>query len=279
MTKGYDGFETLHVAVDRHVAVATIDAPPINVMTVTMLRDLLSFGATVADDDGVRVVVLRSADPDFFIAHFDVESLAAMPIERPAERSDRPNAFHRMCELYRTMPKPTIAEIAGRVGGGGHEFAMACDMRFGAIGRMVINQMEVPLGIIPGGGGTQRLPRLVGSGRALEVILGGGDVDAATAERWGLVNRALPADELSLHVDRLARRIASFPPDAVRLAKESIRNAETMPLMDGLAEEAHLFQRALRLPGTLDVMSAFLGRGGQTRDVELRIAEATGPTD
>jgi len=274
----YDAYETLRVEIDDHVAVVTIDAPPINVMTLPMLIDLMSFGSAVAEDDDVRVVVLRSADPDFFIAHFDVEALLAMPIDEPAERTGELNGFHRMCELYRTMPKPTIVEIAGRVGGGGNEFAMACDMRFGAIGRTVINQMEVPFGILPGGGGTQRLPRLVGRGRAMETILGGIDVDAETAERWGLLNRALPADELTPHVDALARRIASFPPAAVALAKESILNAGSMSLADGLAEEAYLFDRTLRIPGTDQLMRDFLARGGQTREIELDIADQSGPT-
>ena len=109
------------------------------------------------------------------------------------------------------MPKATIAEINGRVGGGGSELASSCDMRFGAIGRTIVNQMEVPLGIIPGGTGTQRLPRLVGRGRAMEIILGGVDIDAVTAERWGYLNRALPPDELRPFVDSLAHRIARFP--------------------------------------------------------------------
>ena len=107
-----------------------------------------------------------------------------------------------------------MAKIAGRVGGGGAELSASLDMRFGAIGRTVVNQMEVALGILPGGTGTQRLPRLVGRGRALEMVLGCDDVDAVTAERWGYLNRALPPDELDPFVDRLARRIASFPSEA-----------------------------------------------------------------
>src|SRR5205823_1653710 len=107
------------------------------------------------------------------------------------------------------------------------------DMRFGALGKTKINQMEVPLGILPGGTGTQRLPRLMGRGRALEVILGGDDLDAETAEKWGYLNRALPPDELGPFVDRLAYRIASFPAAAVALAKEAVLNAE-LPWRDGL---------------------------------------------
>jgi enoyl-CoA hydratase/carnithine racemase len=274
---GDDEFETVRVAVDDGVAVATIDAPPINVMTLALYRDLRTCADRLAADDDVRVVVLRSADPDFFIAHFDVEAIISIPTDAPAERSSELDGFHRMCEQYRTMPKPTIAEIAGRVGGGGSELALSCDMRFGAIGRTVVNQMEVPIGILPGGTGTQRLPRLVGRGRAMEIVLGGIDVDAATAERWGLLNRALPPDELTPYVDRLARRIASFPPGAVALAKQSVLNADDLPPREGLLEEAHLFQQTLRLPGTTERIREFLARGGQTREGELRVADLMDP--
>lgn len=269
----YDGFETLSIDISDRVAVGVIDAPPVNVMTPQLFRDLRNFADATATDDEVRVVVLRSANPEFFIAHFDVEVLEAAPVDEPAQRSDTLNSFHRMCETYRTMPKPTIAEIAGRVGGGGNELAMSFDMRFAALGSAVFNQMEVPLGILPGGSGTQRLPRLVGRGRAMEIVLGGVDIDAETADRWGLVNRAMPADELTPFVDALARRIASFSPGAVALAKQSVLNADELDLSEGLLEEAFLFQQTMRLPGTQALMREFLARGGQTREGELRVAD------
>ena len=269
----YDGIETLSIDIFDHVAVGVIDAPPVNVMTPQLFRDLRNFADATATDDEVRVVVLRSANPEFFIAHFDVEVLEAAPVDEPAQRSDTLNSFHRMCETYRTMPKPTIAEIAGRVGGGGNELAMSFDMRFAALGSAVFNQMEVPLGILPGGSGTQRLPRLVGRGRAMEIVLGGVDIDAETADRWGLVNRAMPADELTPFVDALARRIASFSPGAVALAKQSVLNADELDLSEGLLEEAFLFQQTMRLPGTQALMREFLARGGQTREGELRVAD------
>jgi enoyl-CoA hydratase/carnithine racemase len=128
----------------------------------------------------------------------------------------------------------------------------------------------VPLGILPGGSGTQRLPRLLGRGRALEVILGGDDLDADTAERWGWLNRIFEPSEIGPFVDVLARRIASFPPPAVRLAKESV-NAADRPLLDGLFEEAYLFERLLRTDEARRNMQRFLDIGGQTRDGELRI--------
>jgi enoyl-CoA hydratase/carnithine racemase len=234
----------------------------------------MRLGQAVAEDDAIRVLVLRSANPDFFLAHFDVEAILGFSIETEAARSPN-NPFHQMCECFRLMDKATVAQIEGRVGGGGSELAAAFDMRFGVVGRTVINQMEVPVGILPGGGGTQRLPRMLGRGRALEVILGGIDLDAETAERWGYLNRALPADEIGGFVDNLARRMAAFPPEALRRAKRAVNAAEG-PLAEGLIEEDYLFQTLLRTPDAPKAMKRFLELGGQTRQGELRVAELSG---
>jgi enoyl-CoA hydratase/carnithine racemase len=145
-------------------------------------------------------------------------------------------------------------------------------MRFGVLGKTVINQMEVPIGILPGGGGTQRLPRLVGRGRALEIILAGEDLDAETAERWGLLNRAFAPDKIGTFVEALCQRIASFPSSAIELAKQSV-NAAELPLADGLVEEAYLFERSLRTDVAQRNMRRFLDLGGQTRDGELAVSE------
>jgi enoyl-CoA hydratase/carnithine racemase len=265
--------ELIHVTVEDGVAVATIAAPPMNVMTVALYMQLADFCAEVESDDAARVVVFRSADPDFFIAHFDVAALLEFPIDQAPARAKQLNPFHAMCERVRTMPKATIAEINGRVGGGGSEFASSCDMRFGAIGRTIVNQMEVPLGILPGGSGTQRLPRLVGRGRALEIILGAVDIDAETAERWGYLNRALEPAALTPFVDALARRIAGYPPLAIALAKRSVLNADELPVTDGLLDEELLFQQTLRDPRAQAAMRRFLELGGQTREPELRMGD------
>ncbi len=270
----YGDYELLHIHLNGGVATAVVDAPPINLMTLPLFGEITRFGAEVGDDESVRVVVLKSANPDFFIAHFDVTAILDFPIEKEAERSPA-NPFHQMCERFRTMPKATIAQIEGRVGGGGCELIQAFDMRFGVVGQTILSQMEVPLGILPGGGGTQRLPRLIGRGRALEMILAGEDLDAETAERWGLLNRALAADEIEPFVDRLARRIASFSSEAIALAKESV-NASALPLAEGLIEEAYLFQRSVRTDAAQKRMRRFLEEGGQTRDGEIAVADLVG---
>jgi enoyl-CoA hydratase/carnithine racemase len=266
-------YDLVSVEIDGGVAFATIDNPPINLMTLPLFMELARLGEELRTDDDVRAVVLKSANPDFFIAHFDVEAILDLPTNTPAVREEELNFFHRMCECFRTMPKATIVQIEGRVGGGGSELASSCDMRFGVRGKTVVNQMEVPLGIIPGGTGTQRLPRLLGRGRALQVILAGEDLDAETAERWGYLNLALEANEIGPYVERLARRIASCPAEAVAAAKTSVLNTEGMSLGEGLSEEAYLFQTLIRNPSARESMRRFLKVGGQTREGELRVSE------
>lgn len=267
-----DDFQLLRVDIAGGVATATIDNPPINLMRTRLLRELVRFADDAADNPDVRVVVLQSANPAFFIAHFDVETILTFPTDGADAPDEALNEFFYMCERFRTMPKATIAKIAGRVGGGGAELAAAMDMRFGAIGHTVVNQMEVALGIMPGGTGTQRIPELIGRSRTLELVLGCDDVDALTAERWGWLNRAMPLDELDDFVDRLATRIASFPPSAVAFAKQSILNAGSATI-DGLREEAILFQKSVRTESAQRAMRRFLEIGGQTREGEQRIGE------
>jgi enoyl-CoA hydratase/carnithine racemase len=268
----YD-YETLQIENDEGVLTATIDNPPVNVMTLPLYMDLVGFTSEVEQDESVKVVVFQSADPDFFIAHFDVEAILEFAIDTPAEKSLEFSDFHLMCERVRTMPKATIVKMAGRAGGGGNEFASSCDMRFGLKGKTVINQMEVALGILPGGTGTQRLPRLVGRGRAMEICLGSDDIDAETAARWGYLNRVFDsANELNGFVDSLSKRIACWPAEAIALCKASINNAE-MPLSEGLLEEAFLFQKTLRTEGAQQNMRKAMEMGLQTREGELRMGE------
>lgn len=266
-------YDTLEIDITAGVCTVTINNPPVNVMTIPLYMDLAAFTQEVEQDEAVIVVVFQSADPDFFIAHFDVETILTFPVDSPAERPTESSEFHLMCERVRTMPKATIVKMAGRAGGGGNEFASSCDMRFGLKGKTVINQMEVALGILPGGTGTQRLPRLVGRGRAMEICLGCDDIDAETAEHWGYLNRIFdtPA-ELDAFVASLAARIASFPAAAVALCKASVNNAE-LPLAEGLTEEAYLFQQTLRTEGAQANMRKALEMGLQTREGEMRIGE------
>ena len=265
-----DDFQVLTVELDDGVVNAVIDNPPINLITRDLYRDLTRLVQVVDDEPDARVLVLRSANPDFFIAHYDVELILTFPIDDEPVRSTELNPFHQLCERLRTMPIPTICEIGGRVGGGGGELAASCDMRFGARGGTILCQMEVPLGILPGGTGTQRLPRLVGRGRAMEIVLAGDDIDAETLESWGWLNRALEPDALRAHVAALAARLASMPAEAVSRAKASVLAATPDPT-PGLLEEAYLFQETLRTEAAQTRMRNFLDRGGQTVDGEQRV--------
>jgi len=267
----YD-YERLTVAIEGKVAYVTISAPPMNVMTNALFMEFNKLSSELKADDSLSVVVLKSADPDFFIAHFDVSAILERPSDFEPQRDAGLKPFHLLGERFRIMNKVVIAQIEGRVGGGGSELCASLDMRFGVRGKTIVNQMEVPLGILPGGSATQRLPRLMGRGRALEVILGGDDLDAETAARWGYLNRIFEADEIGPFVEQLARRIASFPQPAVRLAKESV-NAAERPLIDGLYEEAYLFERLLRTDEAKRNLQKFLALGGQTREAELHMGD------
>jgi enoyl-CoA hydratase/carnithine racemase len=232
------------------VATVTIDNPPINLFDLGLYIAMAEMAQQLAADPAVRVVVLRSATPGFFIAHFDVTLIQRLPVDAPPATAL--NDFHVMCEAFRTMPKATIAVIEGRVGGGGSELALSCDMRFAAVGQAVFNQPEVALGILPGGSGTVRLSRLLGRSRAMEVVLGCDDVDAVLAERWGWVNRALPPE-----------------------TKASILRAEK-GVVDDLLAEGDAFSSTLGEPRTQALLQSFMDRGGQTVEGESRLGELAG---
>jgi enoyl-CoA hydratase/carnithine racemase len=264
-------FRTLRLHVSEGVARVTIDHPPLNLLDASLLEDLDRLSHTLAADADLRVVLFDSADPEFFIAHADLHGLIGRG-DPQAERRERMSRFAEMTERYRTMDKVTIAVIEGRTRGGGSEFVLALDMRFAAKETAILSQPEVALGIPPGGGATQRLPRLTGRSRALEIILGCEDFDADLAERYGWINRSLPADELRPFVDRLASRIAAFPAPAIARAKAAVNAAEPSPV-DGLLDEHQHLRRALATPEATVAMHAFLQAGGQTRDYELDLGD------
>ena len=239
-------YSTLSVARAAGVATVTLDHPPMNLLDLALMTDLDRLGRELEADTDTRAVVFQSANPDYFIAHADVALIQRLP-STPPPRSSELSFFHEMVERYRQLPCATIGAIEGRARGGGSEFLLSLDLRFGAIGRCVLGQPEVALGILPGGSGTQRLPRLIGRGRALEVVLGCEDFDAELAERYGWINRALPASELRPFVSALAARIASFPREAIALAKRAVDAADG-PLREGLLEENHLFNQHARDP-------------------------------
>jgi enoyl-CoA hydratase/carnithine racemase len=264
----YEDYKLLQVEVSGRECRVTIDNPPINLLDVPLMIELDRLGREVEADRDVRVLVVRSANPEFFVAHADVGAILQLPREALAEPPSELAFFHALVDRFRTMPVATIAVIEGIARGGGCEMVSSFDIRVAAQGA-VFGQPESLIGIIPGGSGTQRMPRLVGRARALEIVLGGADVDAETADRWGLVNRTLPPDEVWPFVDALAARIASLPALVVAEAKGSVAAAEPDPV-PGLLGEWQRFTRCNADPEATERMEAFLAAGGQTAEVERR---------
>lgn len=268
----YKNYKKLKIRVDKGVAFVTIDNPPINLMDLPLLADMGRFFFQVQSDDDVRVIVFQSADPGFFIAHYDVSLITAMPETRPPEKTELPESKQHIVTM-RANQKVTIAKIEGIVGGGGSEFCLSLDMRFGTIGKAIFSQKEAMVGILPGGGGTQLLTRKMGRARALEAMLGCDNFTAEIAERYGWINRALPADEIGKFVEDLAYRIAMVPSETIKLIKECVIAAEDKSLEEGLTVETNLYEIAARLPESKRRMEIFLKMDGQSRESELGLLD------
>ena len=262
----YDGFKCLGVAVERGVATVTLDHGAINLFDAALIGELAKVGWQLDNDPAVKVVVLQSANAEFFVAHADLHLIGKLP-PAPLPRTEKLGLFHATVDRFRTMPKATIAKIEGICRGGGSELVLSCDMRFAARGKAVLGQPEVGIGIIPGGSGSVRLPRLLGRGRALEIILGCGDFSADDAERYGYVNRALPPEEIGDFVRQLAERIASFPPETIALAKQAVALADP-GVEDDLVREEEIFLQSVHLESTRRRMTAAIAAGMQTPEVE-----------
>jgi enoyl-CoA hydratase/carnithine racemase len=260
-------YECLKIEHDGGVCYVSIDHPPINLLDEVLSQELDALGKQLEADDNVRVVVLQSALPDFFIAHSGLGRVAAASKTVSRTRSFR--LTQTIGERFRNMPKATIAKVEGRARGGGCEIALAADMCFAAAGKATFGHPEVAIGLVPGGGGTQRLPRLVGRARALEVLLGCDDFSAELAEGYGYINRALPPDQLTPFVERLARRIASFPAHAVAHAKAAVDRGAFGSLAEGLLAEAHESDISVTSEVTRSRVAEVLRRGAETYEGEL----------
>jgi enoyl-CoA hydratase/carnithine racemase len=244
------------------------DNPPINVVDQSVFEGLQEVLARMDASPALRVVVFESAIRDFYLAHFDLSGKSA-GIAATVGPSGLPIPTDTFVRLTRS-PVVSIAKIRGRARGVGSEFVLACDMRFASRELALLGQPEVGAGVIPGGGGTERLPLLTGRGRALEIVLGSDDFDGDTAERYGYINRALPDDQLDRFVDDLARRIASFDRRPIATAKDLI-NQGSLPPVDRLLDARSAFTTALTWPETHQRVQALFKRGLQQEgDLENR---------
>lgn len=245
-------YKTIRVERDGPIVTAKFDNPPRHVMNPTMVAELTDLVAQVESDATTRVLVLTGAADGVFIAHYDTGeigrkgALATNEGEIGADGA-RPELhnMHKALLAIERLPKPVIAAINGRAHGGGYETALACDFRIitktGSVGLP-----EVGIGIIPGGGGTQRLPRLIGAGKARELIMLGTPVDGVTAERLGMVTRAVDSDQLMVETMKLARQLAAKPAVSLAQIKRVFREGLSLPLEDALVIEQDAYYKASR---------------------------------
>jgi len=259
-------FETLTLRKEGAVQFAEIAAPPMNLLGPELVRDLVSLIQGAEADNAIQVLVFKSADPAYFISHVDVTRIGEY---REATMKLTGEASLGLLFRYLSASRlVTIAQIEGRVRGAGSEFVLACDMRFAARESAIFGQPETGFGLIPGAGGIQHLTRLMGRGRALEVILSAEDCDAELAERYGWINRAMPAQALGDFVSSLAHRIAGFPGGALAMVKDRV-GAIALPPAADFRSDSELFLQAARDAETQRRIGVAMKRGFQTRDAEM----------
>lgn len=246
-------YETLIVSIENHVAVITINRPDKrNALNSAVRRELIEALDQLRTDDSARVVVITGAGDKAFIAGADISEFAERtPVQQRAVMAER-----RIFDEVAEFPKPVIAMINGFALGGGCELALACDVRVAARSAK-LGQPEIKLGIIPGGGGTQRLPRMVGVGSALRLILTGELIGAEEAARMGLVDVLSEDSHLRARTMEIATAMAAHSPLTLRLAKAAVRAAEEMPLSSGLAFERELFITAFGSEDKREGVAAF----------------------
>jgi enoyl-CoA hydratase/carnithine racemase len=266
-------FETLTVRTEDAVLFVEISAPPMNLQGPELIRDLVSLIQLAEADDTVQVIVFKSADPDYFISHVDVTRIKEN--REAAAKLDGNPSIGQVLRHMSASRLVSIAQIEGRVRGVGSEFILACDMRFAARESAIFGQFEPAFGVIPGAGGAQHLTRLMGRGRALEVILSAQDYDADLAERYGWINRALPADEIDDFVRSLALRIAGFPAAGHAVVKERV-NAIALPSVEDIRRDSDLFLEGTRTNEFQELTRTAMERGFQTRDAEMDLARLVG---
>jgi enoyl-CoA hydratase/carnithine racemase len=268
-----ENFDTLSVRRQGAVLFAEIAAPPMNLLGPELVRDLVSLIQQAEADPAVKVLVFKSADRDYFISHVDVTRISEYRQEAAKLTGEASLAL-----LFRHLSASrlvTIAQIEGRARGAGSEFALACDMRFAARESAIFGQFEPAFGQLPGGGAAQHLTRLTGRGRALEIMLSAQDYDADLAERYGWINRALPADTLDDFVSSLAQRIASFPSAGLGVVKDRVNSIALAPTED-FRRDSDLFGAGVREPAAQARIQAAMERGFQKRETEMALGQRLG---
>ena len=255
----------LQVEREPGIAVVTIDAPPLQLLDVSFFGALFGLLEALEADDDLRACVFRSADPDFFLMHADVEALVEST-SLPRATDTEPNIAAATFERMRREPFVTIGVLDGAARGGGCEFLSALDLRLGTP-RSVIGQPEVPLGILPGAGGTVRWAQLVGRAKALELLLTGRDIDADEALELGWLLAIHDSGHIDAAALALARSIARMTRASIAAVKRVVDLA-LMPTTDALVAESNELSALMSAGNHVAVMRRFLAAGGQTRDGE-----------
>jgi enoyl-CoA hydratase/carnithine racemase len=270
-----------HLRIDRRSAAywrVTFDHPPINTITATTVRELAALVDLIEGNGELNVVVFASANPDFFLAHYDVEH---DPV-RTAALPPGPTGMHAWLDLTVRLsraPVVSIAAIRGRARGAGSELVLACDLRFASRENAVLGQFEVGAGFTPGGGPMARLSRLVGRGRALEILLVADDFDGPRAEQYGYVNRAIADGELDAEIEAIAARLARFDHEAIARTKSYV-DAVTLPPDAELPPALNDFFQSFRRPGTLARAARLEALGlNHDGDLERRLGARVVETD
>ena len=266
-------FDTLSVVREGAVLYAEIAAPPMNLLGPALVRDLVGLITQTEPDTATNVLVFKSADPDYFISHVDLNRVTEYRQE--AARLTGEASLALLFRRLSTSRLVTIAQIEGRVRAAGSEFVLACDMRFAALETGIFSQFEPAFGMLPGGGGVQHLTRLMGRGRALEVMLSAQDYSAELAERYGWINRALPAAALAGFVRTLAQRIAGFPASGHAAVKDRV-NAIALAPVEDFRRDSDAFGQAVREPEAQARIRDAKSRGLQTRSAELDLPQMLG---
>ena len=245
----YAGFTTFTTEQNDGILTVTFDFGSVNVQGQEMLADLNSLAMRLERDRQTKVVVFQSANPEIWVCHYDTELLKDMSDEAVSRQDAQLLDLQAVCERISKVPQATIAKLEGFARGGGHELALALDMRFAARGKFKFMQMEVGMGILPCGGGASRMARQTGLGRALEIILSARDFDADEAEAMGTISKALDPSEIGEYVDTLAKRIALFPADSINACKQAVYESIDKPIDEALKAEAYwLYQATSKTP-------------------------------
>lgn len=252
----------------------TLDNPPINLFDQEMSDELQALVAVLENDAEVKVVVFHSADPEYFMAHVDLVKTGEFDLEPKATGLASFPDFLRRLEQ---APFVTIGVLRGRARGVGSEFLLGLDLRFASREKAILAQIEVGCGVIPGAGGLERLCKLVGRAKALEIILGADDFDADTAAAFGWVNRSIPDAELDEFVERLASRLSNFERKTIALAKKTINERTGLVAVADLNATEKKFFETLTWSETQAQVKSLFERGLQQRgDLELRLGELIG---